>query len=99
MLQQNATGTKSATGTLGYQGRIRSGTGGGSRTHMPLRAPDFESSASAIPPLRRVGNDMSRTIRRVQKITSSSRMTFKATLRGDRRCRAALAESEEARWE
>src|SRR5262245_15213099 len=28
------------------------GAGGGSRTHTPLRAADFESAASAIPPLR-----------------------------------------------
>lgn len=27
-------------------------TEGGTRTHTPLRAPDFESGASAIPPLR-----------------------------------------------
>ena len=29
-------------------------TEGGTRTHTPLRAPDFESGASAIPPLRPV---------------------------------------------
>ena len=32
---------------------VGGGAGGGSRTHTPLRAEDFESSASAIPPLRR----------------------------------------------
>src|ERR1700690_1647861 len=30
------------------------GAGGGSRTHTALRPTDFESAASAIPPLRRV---------------------------------------------
>src|SRR5258707_10949132 len=30
------------------------GAGGGSRTHTPLGATDFESAASAIPPLRHV---------------------------------------------
>jgi hypothetical protein len=30
----------------------RKNTEGGTRTHTPLRALDFESSASAIPPLR-----------------------------------------------
>ena len=35
----------------------RSGAGGGSRTHTLLPAPDFESSASAISPLRH-GGDM-----------------------------------------
>src|ERR1700687_2432492 len=32
----------------------KSGAGGGSRTHTALRPTDFESAASAIPPLRRV---------------------------------------------
>ena len=32
--------------------------GGGSRTHTPLRTMDFESIASAIPPLRRVTREM-----------------------------------------
>src|SRR5216684_7627196 len=34
------------------RGIFKSGAGGGSRTHTPLRATDFESAASAIPPLR-----------------------------------------------
>ncbi len=32
--------------------RVNDGAGGGSRTHMPLLAADFESAASAISPLR-----------------------------------------------
>ena len=36
-------------------------TGGGGRTLTPLRALDFESSASAIPPLRRVPESFTRT--------------------------------------
>ena len=32
---------------------FRTGAGGGSRTHTALRPMDFESTASAIPPLRR----------------------------------------------
>src|SRR5579862_9038526 len=31
----------------------KAGAGGGSRTHTALRPTDFESAASAIPPLRR----------------------------------------------
>src|ERR1700726_2546450 len=33
----------------------QSGAGGGSRTHTALRPTDFESAASAIPPLRPCG--------------------------------------------
>ena len=37
---------------LELRGIFKIGAGGGSRTHTPLRATDFESAASAIPPLR-----------------------------------------------
>ena len=36
-----------------YKYWLESGAGGGSRTHTALRPTDFESAASAIPPLRR----------------------------------------------
>ena len=48
----------------------KNGAEGGSRTHMPARAPDFESSASAISPLR---HGIEYNI--LQKIKKSSRKT------------------------
>jgi hypothetical protein len=71
-----------------------SGAGGGSRTLMPVRAGDFESPASAIPPLRREEMDISRNpwakegwlygptlrsrIRRVKRKTTTTPMTTRA---------------------
>ena len=37
---------------LGWESVTDQGTEGGTRTHKPLRIADFESAASAIPPLR-----------------------------------------------
>ena len=41
-----------AEGVILESEQIEVGTGGGSRTHTALRPADFESAASAIPPLR-----------------------------------------------
>ena len=38
-----------------YQNSVIYGADGGTRTHTLLRAADFESAASAIPPHRRAG--------------------------------------------
>jgi hypothetical protein len=48
-----ATGSGGAPkGVILESEQIEIGTGGGSRTHTALRPADFESAASAIPPLR-----------------------------------------------
>ena len=45
--------SKGSCGENNGKDRSNDGAGGGSRTHTALRPTDFESAASAIPPLRR----------------------------------------------
>ena len=61
-----------------FRGRLEDADGGG-RTHTPLREPDFESGASAIPPLWPItyrAGSLGRRLGRASRLTVASKALF-----------------------